>query len=124
MGANAIRGDLSEARVQFRRHVLRLVVVRDDGQRRVPFRRVIDGARRQFLRVNLVARNVPVDLFYRRIVDDPGFDPAVETSRDQFIRLVGVARSQRLEMMERPKIANRPGSERRQRKDRDDDSSG
>src|SRR5882762_9071835 len=120
---SATRRQVAEARIQLRRHVLRLVVVREDGQGRVPFRHIIDGTRRQFFRVNLLAGNVPVDFFYRRVVGDPGFDPAVETSGDEFIRLVGVPRSQWLEMMECPKIPNGPGSERCQRNYADDDSS-
>ena len=123
MGANAISGYFAEARNQLRSHVLRQVVVRDHGQRFVLLRGIIDSARRQFLRINLVAGNVPVDFFHRRVVGDPGFDPAVETSGDEFIRLVGVTRSQRLEMMERAKITNGPRSERRQRNYDNDDSS-
>jgi hypothetical protein len=123
MGANAISGYFAEARNQLRSHVLRQVVVRDHGQRYVPLRGIIDGARRQFFRVNLVAGNIPVGFFPRRVVGDPGFDPAVETSGDEFIRLVGVRRSQRLEMVARAKITNGPGSERRQRNYDNDDSS-
>src|SRR5208282_983633 len=57
------------------------------------------------------------------VVDDPGLDPAIETARDEFIRVVGITRSQGLEMMKGMQIANCPGNQRRKRKRCDQDPS-
>src|SRR5208283_208948 len=70
-----------------------------------------------------VARNIPVNFFHRHVVDDPGLNPAIETARDEFIRIVGITRSQGLEMMKGVQIAKGPGNQRRESKRRDEDSS-
>jgi hypothetical protein len=77
----------------------------------------IEGAARELLHVDFGAGNVPIDLLHRDIVGDPGLGPAIESHHDRFIGIVGVARRERFEAMQRVQVAQRPGDQRRESAD-------
>ena len=81
--------------------------------------RAVEGARWKLCDVDYVAINVPIDLPGARQIDANGFGPAIEAPRNELICVAGIARRQRLKMMQGTKITNRPGNERRQPKNRD-----
>ncbi len=121
VGADARVGDDGELGVELRGQDLVVgVVLVDRVGGLLPLFGRVEGARWQFVDVDLLAGLRPIDVLDRHVIHDPRSGPTVESVGNELSRTVGVVGRQRLQFVKDHPIPHRPREQWAERHDRED----